>query len=90
MLTFCLYIIFLTIVQRVSLFNSNGTICFTIDLFILEYNALFLKSLKHEVLLLKDKNNISEEYIKTLDNPIKELLYEKLNIETIKNRLRKI
>ena len=108
LLTFCLYIIFLTIVQRVSLFNSIGTmkvtfdsllvwlnfllvliICFAIDLFILSFNALFLKSLKHEVLLLKDKNNISEEYIKTLDNPIKELLYEKLDIEDNKEQIEK-
>ena len=64
-------------------------ICFAIDLFILSFNALFLKSLKHEVLLLKDKNNISEEYIKTLDNPIKELLYEKLDIEDNKEQIEK-
>ena len=56
-------------------------LCFIIDLFILAFNSTFLKSLKHEVQLLKDKDNISEEYIKSLDNPIKELLCEKLNIK---------
>ena len=53
-------------------------ICFCIDLFILAFNALFLKSLKHDIQLLQDKDNISQEYINTLSNPIKELLYEKL------------
>ena len=53
-------------------------ICFCIDLFILAFNALFLKSLRHDIQLLKDKDNISEEYINTLNSPIKELLYEKL------------
>ena len=96
-LTFNSYIIFLVIVQRVSIFKSMATmkvtfdsllvwlnfllvlgICFSIDLFILAFNALFLKSLKHDIQLLKDKDNISEEYINTLNNPIKELLYEKL------------
>ena len=99
-LTFILYIIFLVIVQRVSLFKSMGTmkitfdsllvwinsfliliLCFYIDLVIVSFNCLFLTSLKHEIQLLKDKNNISDDYIKTLNNPIKDLLYEKLKKE---------
>ena len=99
-LTFILYIIFLVIVQRVSLFKSMGTmkvtfdsllvwinsfliliLCFYIDLVIVSFNCLFLTSLKHEILLLKDKNNISDDYIKTLNNPIKDLLFEKLKKE---------
>jgi hypothetical protein len=55
--------------------------CFSIDLFILSINSLFFKSLKHEVQILKDKDNISAEYIKTLNSPIKEILIEKLNLE---------
>ena len=67
-LTFVLYIIFLVIVQRVSVFKSMASmkvtfdsllvwvnfllvlgVCFCIDLFILSFNALFLKSLKHDI-----------------------------------------
>ena len=96
--TLTLYILFLVLVQRISSFNSVGTmkitfdslliwlnilfivtICFLIDLIIVSFNALFFKTLRHEIQLIKDKNNISDEYIKTLSNPIKELLYEKLN-----------
>ena len=54
-------------------------ICFIIDLFILSFNALFVKSLRHDILLLKDRNDTSEEYINTLPNTIKDLLHEKLN-----------
>ena len=55
--------------------------CFSIDLFIIGINSLFFKSLRHEVQLLENKDNISDEYIKNLNSPIKELLYEKLNKE---------
>ena len=98
--TLFFYIIFLLVVQRVSVFNSIGTMgvtfdsllvwfnfflvlifCFSIDLFILSINSLFFISLKHEVQMLKDKDNISEEYIKSLNNPIREILIEKLNLE---------
>ena len=47
--------------------------------------CIIFKSLKQEIQTLKDKNNISEEYIKTLNSPIRELLCEKLNIEENNN-----
>jgi hypothetical protein len=56
-------------------------ICFSIDLFILGINSIFFKSLRHEVQLLENKDNISDEYIQNLNSPIKELLCEKLNKE---------
>ena len=56
-------------------------ICISIDLFILGINSIFFKSLRHEVQLLENKDNISDEYIQNLNSPIKELLYEKLNKE---------
>ena len=56
-------------------------ICASIDLFILGINSIFFKSLRHEVQLLENKDNISDEYIQSLNNPIKELLCEKLNKE---------
>jgi hypothetical protein len=56
-------------------------ICASIDLFILGINSIFFKSIRHEVQLLENKDNISDEYIQSLNNPIKELLCEKLNKE---------
>ena len=53
--------------------------CLSIDLFILGINSFFFKTLRHEVQLLEDKDNISDEYIQNLNSPIKELLCEKLN-----------
>ena len=98
--TFIAYIVFLTVVQRVSLFKSMGTMaitfdslliwlnffvvlifCFSIDLFIVAINSLFFKSLKHEIQVLSDKDNISKEYINTLADSVKELLNEKLNFD---------
>ena len=54
-------------------------VCVAIDLFIVSFNVLFFSTLKHEIKSLKDKDNISDEYIKTLPSIVKELLYEKLN-----------
>ena len=63
-------------------------ICISIDLFILGINSIFFKSIRHEVQLLENKDNISDEYIQNLNSPIKELLYEKLNKE-LKNETEK-
>ena len=62
-------------------------VCFMIDLFILSFNSLFFKSLRHEIQLLKDKNTISKEYIETLNSPIKEILFEKLNYQSKKEEI---
>jgi len=63
-------------------------ICISIDLFILGINSIFFKSIRHEVQLLENKDNISDEYIQNLNSPIKELLYEKLN-KKLKNETEK-
>ena len=53
-------------------------VCFIIDLFILSFNTLFVKSLRHDIQLLEDKNDISDAHINTLPSNIKDLLREKL------------
>ena len=53
-------------------------VCFIIDLFILSFNVLFKQSLRHDIQLLEDKNDISEEYLNTLPRSIKDLIHEKL------------
>ena len=94
-LTFLLYIIFLIIVEKITVFTSSGSMDYTfnsslvwfdiilvsgtcglIDLGILCYNQLFVKSIYHQIRSLTDKDDISYETIKALPSPLKDLLLE--------------
>ena len=62
--------------------------CFIIDFSILAFNTLFKKSIQNQVMLIKNKDDISIEHIQTLQEPIKTLLLQKIQnikIEDQKN-----
>ena len=99
-LTFGLYIIFLVMVEHMTVFSSSGTMkttfnsglvwmnfilvggfCSLIDFGILIYKILFVKRIYNSVKLLKNKNDISYEYIKTIPEELQNLL---LNNDRVK------
>ena len=99
-LTFGLYIIFLVMVEHMTVFSSSGTMkttfnsglvwmnfilvggfCSLIDFGILIYKILFVKRIYNSVKLLKNKNDISYEYIKTIPEELQNLL---LNNDKVK------
>ena len=99
-LTFGLYIIFLVMVEHMTVFSSSGTMkttfnsglvwmnfilvggfCSLIDFGILIYKVLFVKRIYNSVKLLKNKNDISYEYIKTIPEELQNLL---LNNDRVK------
>ena len=99
-LTFVLYIIFLVMVEHMTVFSSSGTMkttfnsglvwmnfilvagfCSLIDFGILIYKVLFVKRIYNSVKLLKNKNDISYEYIKTIPEELQNLL---LNNDKVK------
>ena len=99
-LTFGLYIIFLVMVEHMTVFSSSGTMkttfnsglvwmnfilvggfCSLIDFGILIYKVLFVKRIYNSVKLLKNKNDISYEYIKTIPEELQNLL---LNNDKVK------
>ena len=92
-LTITLFILFLILVERLTFFNSVGTmkitfksllvwlnllfvngLCALFNFVILSFKTIFIKSLHNDIILIKEKDNLFHDYVKTFPEQIKKLL----------------
>ena len=68
-----------------NLFFVNG-LCALFNFFILSFKTIFLKTIHNDVILIKEKDNLFHDYVKTFPSQIKKLLiYKGCYVETKEN-----